>query len=41
MIVGIEAEINESFNAVWKNLDEFCDKKSILYPNGLLELLRT
>lgn len=41
VIVGIEAEINESFNAVWKNLDEFGDGKSILYPVGLLELLRT
>jgi len=39
VIVGIEAEINESFNAVWKSLDEFGEGKSILYPRGLLELL--
>jgi 8-oxo-dGTP pyrophosphatase MutT (NUDIX family) len=39
VIVGIEAEINESFNAVWKSLDEFGEGKSILYPTGLLELL--
>jgi 8-oxo-dGTP pyrophosphatase MutT (NUDIX family) len=39
VIVGIEAEINESFNAIWKRLDEFGKGKSILYPTGLLELL--
>ena len=39
VIVGIEAEINESFNAIWKSLDEFGEGKSILYPTGLLELL--
>ena len=39
VIVGIEAEINESFNAIWKRLDEFGEGKSILYPTGLLELL--
>ena len=39
VIVGEEAEINESFNAVWKSLDEFGEGKSILYPTGLLELL--
>ena len=39
VIVGIEAEINESFNAMWKSLDEFGEGKSILYPTGLLELL--
>ena len=38
-VEGIEAEIDESFKAVWKSLDEFGDGKSILYPNGLLELL--
>jgi 8-oxo-dGTP pyrophosphatase MutT (NUDIX family) len=39
VIVGEEAEINESFNAVWKSLNEFGEGKSILYPTGLLELL--
>ena len=39
VIEGIEAEINESFNAIWKSLDEFGEGKSILYPTGLLELL--
>jgi len=39
VIVGIEADINESFNALWKSLDEFGEGKSILYPTGLLELL--
>lgn len=39
VIAGIEAEINESFNAIWKSLDEFGEGKSILYPTGLLELL--
>jgi len=38
-VEGIEAEIDESFKAVWKGLDEFGEGKSILYPNGLLELL--
>jgi len=38
-VEGIEAEIEESFKAVWKSLDEFGEGKSILYPNGLLELL--
>ena len=40
VIEGVEAEINESFNAVWKSLDEFGEGKSILYPDGLLELLQ-
>ena len=39
VIEGIEAEINESFHAIWKSLDEFGEGKSILYPTGLLELL--
>ena len=38
-VEGIEAEIDESFKAVWMRLDEFGVGKSILYPNGLLELL--
>ena len=39
VIVGKEAEIDESFTAIWKNIDEFGEGKSILYPTGLLELL--
>lgn len=40
VIEGKEADINESFEAVWKNLNEFGEGRSILYPTGLLELLR-
>ena len=40
VIEGIEAEINESFKAVWKSLDEFGAGKSILYPTGLLEMMQ-
>ncbi len=40
MIVGHEADVKESFNALWKSLDEFGEGKSILYPTGLLELLK-
>src|SRR6266508_835624 len=33
-------EVNgENFRAVWKNLDEFGEGKSILYPTGLIEML--
>jgi 8-oxo-dGTP pyrophosphatase MutT (NUDIX family) len=39
-VEGKEADIDESFKAVWKSLDEFGDGKSILYPVGLKELLR-
>ena len=39
VIVGQEAEINVSFQAVWMRLDEFGEEKAILYPSGLLELL--
>ena len=39
-IEGNEAEVDESFNAVWMHLNEFGEEKSILYPTGLLELLR-
>ena len=39
-IVGQELDMNDSFQAVWKHLDEFGDGKLILYPTGLLELLR-
>jgi 8-oxo-dGTP pyrophosphatase MutT (NUDIX family) len=39
-VEGREADADESFKAVWKSLDEFGEGKSILYPTGLLELLR-
>jgi len=39
VIVGREADIAEPFKAMWKGLDEFGEGKSILYPDGLLELL--
>lgn len=38
-IVGEEANGNV-IRAIWKNLDDFGEGKSILYPNGLLELLK-
>lgn len=40
LILGREMELEASFCAVWKRLDEFGEGKSILYPTGLLELLR-
>jgi 8-oxo-dGTP pyrophosphatase MutT (NUDIX family) len=40
VVEGKEAEVGESFRAVWKSLDEFGEGKSILYPNGLLALLQ-
>jgi len=39
VIVGEEAN-GEVIRAVWKSLAEFDEGKSILYPTGLLELLR-
>lgn len=39
-VVGNEAEIGESFKAVWKNISEFVEGKSTVYPEGLLELIR-
>ena len=33
-------KIGESFQAVWKSIDEFGAEKSILYPTGLLEMLK-
>ena len=39
VIVGKEADMDESFKAVWKRLAEFESGKSILYPLGLLEML--
>lgn len=40
VIEGREADVDESFKAVWMQLDEFVDGKSVLYPTGLLELLQ-
>lgn len=39
LIRGKEAN-GEDIRAVWKALDAFDDRKSILYPTGLLELVR-
>jgi 8-oxo-dGTP pyrophosphatase MutT (NUDIX family) len=39
VILGQEMDMAESFQAVWKHLDEFGDGKLILYPTGLLEML--
>ena len=40
VIVGQEVDIDDTFRAVWKHIDEFGEGKSILYPTGLLEILR-
>ena len=40
LIVGQEMDIGASFQASWKHIDEFGDGKLILYPTGLLALLR-
>jgi len=39
IIVGKEVDIDDSFQACWKLIDEFGDGKLILYPTGLLKLL--
>ena len=39
-IHGKEAN-GDNIRAIWKSLDEFVSGKSILYPDGLLSLLRT
>lgn len=39
VISGHEADVNLPIKVVWKSLDEFGPGKSILYPDGLLELL--
>jgi 8-oxo-dGTP pyrophosphatase MutT (NUDIX family) len=39
-ISGHEADVNLPMKVIWKSLDEFGPGKSILYPTGLLELLR-
>jgi len=38
VILGKEAN-GEDMQAVWKNIDEFSEGKSILYPTGLVEIL--
>lgn len=40
VIEGREADVDESFKAVWMQLDEFVGGRSVLYPTGLLELLQ-
>jgi hypothetical protein len=40
VIEGHEADVDEPFKAVWKSLVEFESGELILYPTGLLELLR-
>lgn len=40
VISGYEADANLSMKVVWKSMDEFGPGKSILYPEGLLGLLR-
>ena len=39
-IIGREMDIDATFRAVWKPIDEFGAGKSILYPTGLLDLLK-
>ena len=39
MLLGKEAN-GEDIEARWKNIDEFREGNSILYPTGLLEMLR-
>ena len=40
VIMGREVDIDDTFRAVWKRIDEFGEGKSVLYPTGLLEMLR-
>jgi len=40
VILGHEADVNLPMKVIWKSLDEFGPGKSILYPDGLFELLR-
>ena len=39
VISGHEANVEEHFHATWMHIHEFGPGKSILYPDGLLELL--
>lgn len=38
-VIGGEEANGDVIRAMWKSLDEFGGGKSILYPDGLLELL--
>ncbi|MGD8404473.1 MAG: NUDIX domain-containing protein [Anaerolineales bacterium] len=40
VISGHEADVNLPMKVVWKGLDEFGPGQSILYPEGVLEMLR-
>lgn len=40
VISGHELDVNLPMKVIWKSLDELGPGKSILYPDGLLELLR-
>ena len=40
VISGHEADVGLPMKVVWKSLDEFSPGKSILYSDGLLELIR-
>jgi 8-oxo-dGTP pyrophosphatase MutT (NUDIX family) len=40
VILGREVDIDETFRAIWKHVDEFGPGKSILYPTGLLDILK-
>jgi 8-oxo-dGTP pyrophosphatase MutT (NUDIX family) len=40
VIMGREVDIEDTFRALWKRIDEFGEGKSILYPTGLLEMLQ-
>jgi len=39
VISGHEADVSLSMKVIWKSLDEFGPGKSILYPEGLFEML--
>jgi len=39
-VEGNEADVGESFKAVWKKISDFVEGKSTLYPSGLLDLMR-
>lgn len=39
VISGHESEVNQPLKVVWKSLEDFGPGKSILYPDGLLEML--
>jgi 8-oxo-dGTP pyrophosphatase MutT (NUDIX family) len=38
VLTGREID-GEAFEAMWKNIDDFGERKSILYPTGLIEML--